>query len=53
MLFSTYSFGTKTAEFHVCSRCGIVPVVTSAIEGSCLRGCECRNAFDNVDLSSS
>ena len=30
---SKYSFGTRTAVFHVCSRCGIVPVVTSEIDG--------------------
>ena len=30
-LVSKYAFGTHTAEFHVCSRCGIVPVVTSRI----------------------
>ena len=47
---STYSFGTKTAEFHVCSRCGIVPVVTSAIEGH-VYAVVSVNAFDNVDLS--
>ena len=29
-----YSFGTKTAEFHVCTRCGVVPVVSSRIEGT-------------------
>src|SRR5206468_10334359 len=28
-LVSNYAFGTRTAEFHVCSRCGVVPVVTS------------------------
>jgi hypothetical protein len=28
-----YSFGTKTATFHVCAVCGVVPVVTSRIEG--------------------
>lgn len=32
-LASTYTFGTGTADFHVCSRCGIAPVVTSRIEG--------------------
>ena len=32
-LVSRYSFGTRTAEFHICSRCGIVPVVTSTIDG--------------------
>jgi hypothetical protein len=30
---STYSFGTKTADFHLCSICGAVPVVTSEIDG--------------------
>ena len=30
-----YDFGTRTAEFHVCTGCGIVPVVTSIIEGRC------------------
>ena len=27
-----YAFGTKSADFHVCRRCGVVPLVTSAIE---------------------
>lgn len=31
---SRYAFGTETAEFHVCARCGVVPVVTSAIDGT-------------------
>lgn len=30
---STYNFGTGTADFHVCARCGAVPVVTSRVEG--------------------
>ena len=30
---SIYAFGTMTARFHVCSRCGIVPVATNMIEG--------------------
>jgi hypothetical protein len=30
---SRYAFGTGTAEFHVCRRCGAVPVVTSDIGG--------------------
>ena len=29
---SRYAFGTRTATFHVCTRCGCVPVVTSDIE---------------------
>jgi len=28
---SRYSFGTETATFHVCIRCGVVPIVTSEI----------------------
>ena len=28
-----YRFGTGSARFHVCRRCGAVPVVTSEIEG--------------------
>jgi hypothetical protein len=30
---SSYMFGTRTAEFHVCASCGVTPVVTSRIEG--------------------
>jgi len=29
----TYVFGTRTATFHVCSTCGVVPFVTCDIEG--------------------
>ena len=47
---SRYSFGTRTAEFHVCSRCGIVPVVTSTIEGH-VYAVVSVNAFENVDPS--
>lgn len=31
-LVSRYAFGTRTAQFHICSRCGVVPVVTSRID---------------------
>lgn len=31
-LISKYTFGTRTATFHVCSRCGAVPFVTSEID---------------------
>ena len=31
-LRSRYRFGTETATFHVCARCGGVPVVTSEAE---------------------
>jgi len=29
---SKYEFGTRTATFHVCARCGAVPLVTSGID---------------------
>lgn len=45
---SRYSFGTRTAEFHVCSNCGVVPVVTSRI-GDRLYAVVSVNAFENVD----
>lgn len=32
-LVNRYSFGTQTAVFHICMRCGVVPVVTSEIAG--------------------
>ena len=47
-LVSTYAFGTRTADFHVCSRCGIVPVVTSRIDGR-LYAVVSVNAFEGVD----
>ncbi|HET7774072.1 MAG TPA: hypothetical protein VFK82_09630 [Burkholderiaceae bacterium] len=28
-----YRFGTGTADFHVCRRCGAVPAVTSEVDG--------------------
>ena len=43
-----YGFGTKTAEFHICQDCGIVPVVTSRISGR-LYAVVSVNAFDNID----
>ena len=45
---SRYSFGTKTADFHVCTRCGIVPVVTCELDGR-LYAVVNVNAFENVD----
>lgn len=44
---SAYAFGTKTAEFHICTGCGIVPVVTSRIDGR-LYAVVSINAFDGV-----
>ena len=45
---SKYAFGTKTAEFHICSACGIVPVVTSRIDGR-EYAVVSVNAFEDVD----
>jgi hypothetical protein len=47
---SRYGFGTRTALFHVCSKCGIVPVVTSRISGR-LYAVVSVNAFENVERS--
>lgn len=47
---SKYAFGTRTAEFHVCVRCGVVPVVTSSIDGR-LYAVVNVNAFEDVDPS--
>ncbi len=47
---SAYAFGTKSAGFHVCTRCGVVPVVTSEIDGR-VYAVVSVNAFDNVDAS--
>jgi hypothetical protein len=49
-LVSKYAFGTRTAEFHVCARCGVVPVVTSRIDGT-LYAVVNVNAFEGVDPS--
>ncbi|HZP67223.1 MAG TPA: hypothetical protein VFB32_13050 [Rudaea sp.] len=42
---SKYAFGTGTALFHVCARCGIVVVATSEIDGR-LYAVVNVNAFD-------
>jgi Uncharacterized conserved protein len=49
-LVSRYAFGTRTAEFHVCSKCGVVPVVTSEIEER-LYAVVNVNTFDGVDAA--
>jgi hypothetical protein len=50
-LVSNYAFGTRTATFHVCARCGAVPLVTSDIAGHAYAVVNV-NALDNVDRSS-
>jgi len=47
---SQYSFGTETARFHVCSRCGAVPFVSSEID-SRLYAVVNVNVLENVDKS--
>jgi hypothetical protein len=49
-LVSRYEFGTKTAQFHVCTACGVVPVVSSEIEGR-IYAVVSINALDDVDLA--
>jgi len=49
-LVSRYSFGTKTAQFHICSRCGVVTVVTSEIDGHTYAVVSVK-AFEGVDPS--
>jgi len=47
---SRYAFGTRTAEFHVCTRCGVVPLVTSRIDGRTYAVVSV-NAFEGVARS--
>jgi hypothetical protein len=47
---SRYVFGTKTAQFHICTSCGVVPVVTSDIDGKTYAVVSV-NAFQGVDRS--
>jgi hypothetical protein len=45
-----YRFGTKTADFHVCANCGVVPIVTCDIDERRYAVVNV-NTFDNVDRS--
>jgi hypothetical protein len=45
---SQYVFGTKTARFHICTKCGVAPVVTSDIDGKTYAVVSV-NAFKGVD----
>ena len=45
-----YRFATKTADFQVCSTCGVVPIVTCVIDGTRYAVVNV-NTFDNVDRS--
>ena len=48
---SCYSFETGTAEFLICARCGVPPLVTSRIEGR-LYAVVNVNTFDGIDPAS-
>ncbi len=50
-LVSHYRFGTETAEFYLCSRCGVVPFVTSTIVDH-LYAVVNVNSFEGIDPSS-
>jgi len=43
-----YRFGTRTADFHVCLTCGIIPIVTCTIDGTRYAVFNV-NTLDNVD----
>jgi hypothetical protein len=45
---SRYLFGTETATFYVCTRCGAVPIVTSDIENHVYAVVNV-NTFENAD----
>jgi hypothetical protein len=47
---SRYAFGTETADFHICKQCGVVPLVTSAIDEK-LYAVVNVNTFENVPAS--
>ena len=49
-LVSKYSFGTRTATFHVCARCGAVPLVTCELDAH-LYAVVNVNTFNSVDPS--
>ena len=49
-LVSKYTFATGTATFHVCARCGVVPLVTSEVDGR-LYAVVNVNTLDAVDPS--
>ena len=45
-----YRFGTKTADFHICLTCGVLPIVTCMIE-EIQYAVVNVNTFDDVDRS--
>ena len=49
-LVSDYRFGTGTADFHCCARCGVVPVVSCRIAGR-LYAVVSVHAFEDADAA--
>ena len=47
-MVARYAFGTETAQFLVCARCGVAPLVTSQIEGATFAVVNV-NTFDGID----
>lgn len=45
---TAYAFGTRSATFHVCAQCGVVPFVTSDIDGR-THAVVNVNTLENVD----
>jgi hypothetical protein len=45
---SRYAFATGTADFHICARCGVVPIVSCTLDGRVYAVVNV-NTFDNVD----
>jgi hypothetical protein len=49
-LVSDYAFETETAQFRICTRCGVVPLVTSLIEDR-LYAVVNVNTFEGIEPS--
>ena len=45
-----YRFGTKTADFHICLTCGVIPIVTCTMDGTQYAVVNV-NTFEDVDRS--
>jgi len=45
-----YAFGTRTADFHVCTRCGVVPLATCRIDDRDYAVVNI-NTFEDVDAT--
>lgn len=49
-LVNRYAFGTGTADFHICARCGVAPLVTCRVEGR-LYAVVNVNTLDDIEPS--